>query len=97
MFDSCLRTATKSDLFMLPVEKENGVLYRDELGQVLQKAKQVVRSSYELTRRRATEPGSLPAKWLSLIFLEEVYTDVSRGVRIDETAPFFELNVIVPS
>ena len=40
---------------MLPVEKENGVLYRDELGQVIQKAKQVVRSSYELTRRRATE------------------------------------------
>lgn len=58
MFDSCLRTATKSDLFMLPVEKENGVLYRDELGQVLQKAKQVVRSSYELTRRRATELSS---------------------------------------
>jgi hypothetical protein len=55
MFDSCLRTATKSDLFMLPVEKENCVLYRDELGQVIQKAKHVVRSSYELTRRRATE------------------------------------------
>ena len=55
MFGSCLRTATKSDLFMLPVEKENCVLYRDELGQVIQKAKHVVRSSYELTRRRATE------------------------------------------
>jgi hypothetical protein len=40
---------------MLPVEKENCVLYRDELGQVIQKAKHVVRSSYELTRRRATE------------------------------------------
>jgi hypothetical protein len=40
---------------MLPVEKENCVLYRDELGQVIQKAKQVVRSSYKLTRRRATE------------------------------------------
>jgi hypothetical protein len=55
MFGSCLRTATKSDLFMLPVEKENCVLYRDELGQVIQKAKHVVRSNYELTRRRATE------------------------------------------